>query len=114
LSGYLLEDANGHYMLTNAKSGSTIPVKFSLGGNEGLAIFPAGYPMSTQLPCAGSSTDALGDYSTAAVSGLKYDPVADQYVYSWKTTSAWAGACRQLIVKLDDGTYPRTNFHFAR
>jgi hypothetical protein len=70
--------------------------------------------MSTQLPCTGSSTDAIEDYSTAAVNGLKYDPLADQYVYNWKTTSAWAGACRQLIVKLDDGMYHRTNFHVAR
>ena len=35
-----------------------------------------------------------------------------RYSYVWQTTAAWAGTCRQLIVKLVDGTYHRANFHF--
>ena len=34
-----------------ANAGSTIPVKFSLGGNQGLAIFKAGYPASASYDC---------------------------------------------------------------
>jgi hypothetical protein len=108
------KDANGNYVLNKAKSGSTIPVKFSLAGDQGLGIFPSGYPQTAEIACTSSSADAIEDYATATVSGLKYDPVARQYIYNWKTDSKWAGTCRQLIVKLDDGTYHRANFMFAK
>jgi hypothetical protein len=68
------KDAAGNYVLNRAKSGSTIPVKFSLGGNQGLSILPAGYPMSSQISCSQSSTDVIEDYSTATVSGLSTTP----------------------------------------
>ena len=32
-------DTNGNYILNKAKAGSTVPVKFSLGGDKGLNIF---------------------------------------------------------------------------
>ena len=41
---------------------------------------------------------------TTAVSGLQYDLVADQYSYVWKTDKAWGGTCRELTMKLVDGT----------
>jgi hypothetical protein len=107
-------DANGNYVLNKAKAGSTIPVKFTLGGDQGLAIFPPGYPQTASIPCASSSTDAIEDYATGTVSGLKYDAVAKQYIYNWKTDTKWAGTCRQLVVKLDDGTYHRANFNFFK
>jgi hypothetical protein len=34
-----------------AKSGSAVPVKFSLTGNQGLNIFSPGYPASQQVAC---------------------------------------------------------------
>jgi hypothetical protein len=107
-------DAAGNYILNKAKAGSTIPVKFNLAGDQGLAIFPPGYPQTAQIACASSNSDAIEDYATGTVSGLKYDPVAKQYIYNWKTESRWAGSCRQLIVKLDDGTYHRANFNFFK
>lgn len=108
------KDANGNYVLNKAKAGSTVPVKFSLRGDQGLGIFASGYPQTAPLTCSASGTDAIEEYSTATVSGLKYDPVADQYVYNWKTDGKWAGTCRQLIVKLNDGTYHRANFNFFK
>jgi hypothetical protein len=107
-------DANGNYVLNKAKAGSTVPVKFSLGGDQGLGIFASGYPQSASVACSSSSSDAIEEYSTATVSGLKYDVVADQYIYNWKTDSKWAGSCRQLIVKLSDDTYHRANFNFFK
>jgi hypothetical protein len=107
-------DANGNYVFNKAKAGSTIPVKFSLAGDQGLSIFESGYPQSGAIACGASTTDAIEEYSTATVSGLKYDPLTHQYIYNWKTQSTWAGSCRQLIVKLVDGTYHRANFQFLR
>ncbi len=95
------------------QAGSGIPVKFSLGGNQGLAIFAAGYPTSQGIGCsAGATVDAIEETVTAGSSGLSYDPSTDQYTYVWKTNKAWAGTCRQLIVRLKDGTDHKANFKF--
>ena len=37
--------------LNTAKAGSAIPVKFSLGGDKGLAILTDGYPKATKIAC---------------------------------------------------------------
>ena len=39
-----------------------------------------------------------------------YDPLADQYNYTWNTDRVSSSACRQLIVLLRDGTEKRANF----
>jgi HYR domain len=109
-------DATGKYILNVAKAGSTIPVKFSLAGDQGLNIFAMGYPkVSATFSCGSDPTaDAIEEYSTATVSGLKYDPTANQYIYNWKTDKAWAGSCRSLLVKLADGSTHRADFNFTR
>jgi MBG domain len=112
-TGFFQPIDNG--VMNIAKAGSTIPVKFSLGGDRGLAILAPGYPQSGSISCAADSVEAaIEEYATATVSGLKYDPSANQYIYNWKTATTFAGSCRQLIVKLADGTYHRADFRFAR
>jgi hypothetical protein len=109
-------------VVNSAKAGSTIPVKFSLGGDQGLNIFwtqtaNVTYPNSGKLAfdqVTGDPVDALEEYSTATVSGLKYDSTANQYIYNWKTDKNWAGTYRQLIIRLADGTYHRANFYFTK
>jgi hypothetical protein len=107
------KDAAGNYVLNKAKVGSTVPVKFSLAGDQGLGIL-SGAPQTASIPCTASNSDLLEEYGTATVSGLKYDAAANQYIYNWKTQSIPAGSCRQLIVKLDDGTSHRANFTFFK
>jgi hypothetical protein len=54
-------------------SGSSIPVKFSLGGNQGLAIFAAGYPVSSPVPCDASEPGAVIEETVnAGGSSLSY------------------------------------------
>ncbi|MBO0884425.1 MAG: DUF4082 domain-containing protein, partial [Mycobacterium sp.] len=49
-----------------AKAGSAIPVKFSLGGNQGLDIFQVGYPHVTGVSCStGAPLDAIESTVTA-------------------------------------------------
>ena len=36
------------------------------------------------------------------------------YRFLWKTENRWAGGCRQLILKLDDGTLHRVEVQFVR
>jgi hypothetical protein len=91
--------------LNVAKAGSAIPVKFSLGGDQGLDIFRAGYPRVTTVSCnASSPTDAIETTVTAGGSSLQYDSTADQYSYVWKTNSNWAGTCVQFDLGLNDGS----------
>lgn len=103
-------DMNG--VLNVAKAGSVIPVKFSLGGDQGLNIFVEGFPKALLVSCPTSSVlDTIEQVSTT--SGLKYDAVTGQYNYAWKTGS-WAGTCRRLQVKLVDGKTYTANFKFTK
>jgi hypothetical protein len=97
------------------KAGSAIPVKFSLGGNQGLSIFTSGYPTSSVAPCGSpAGDDPIESTVTAGSSSLTYDAITNQYVYVWKTDKAWASQCRQLRVKLADGTLHAANFKFTK
>ncbi len=96
-----------------AKAGQSIPIKFSLAGNQGLNIFAAGYPKSQQTACdSGAPVAEVEEINTPGSSGLSYDPSSDQYHYTWKTDKGWKSTCRQLIVKLADGTQHLALFRF--
>jgi len=95
------------------KAGRAIPVKFSLDGDQGLNILEAGYPKSQQVDCDSTATfDSLEETVTAGYSSLSYDPSVDTYTYVWKTAKSWSRTCRQLVVKLNDGTSHLANFQF--
>jgi Tol biopolymer transport system component len=96
-----------------AKAGSAIPLIFSLGGNQGLNIFASGYPKSQTIACdATAPADGIDSTVTAGGSSLSYDSSSGRYTYVWKTDKSWAGSCRALIVKLQDGTVHRADFKF--
>jgi len=97
-------------------AGSTIPVKFSFGLNLGLDILAPGSPVSRQINCSTDNCSAnvgIGPWEpTQSVPGFQYDPEANQYIYNWKTSNAWAGTCRELDVILRDGRHFRAKFSF--
>ena len=93
-------------------AGKGVPVKFSLSGNKGLNIFAADYPQVVVINCDGSNESVVDETVNAGQSSLSYDSATDTYNYVWKTQNSWAGTCRQLIVKLNDGTEHRANFRF--
>jgi probable HAF family extracellular repeat protein len=101
-------------VLNLAKAGSSIPMKFSLAGNQGLNIFASGTPTIAPITCGASSTVSIGDASTAGGSGLHYDAATNQYTYVWKTSKSWADSCLQLLIRLTDGTTHAANFKFTR
>jgi hypothetical protein len=95
------------------KAGSAIPVIFSLGGNLGLNIFASGYPKSQMIPCDSTApADGIDSTLTAGGSSLTYDAGSGRYSYIWKTDKSWAGTCRALILKMNDGTSHRADFKF--
>lgn len=101
-------------VVNTVKAGSAVPVKFSLGADQGLAIFAKGSPVSAPMACSGAVQDAVEETVSAGGSSLSYDAIAGQYIYVWKTDKAWAGGCRQLQVKFADGTVQVANFSFTR
>lgn len=106
---------DGGDVLNVAKAGSTIPVKFSLNGDQGLSIWLNGAaPTAKSFICTSASQDAIEETSTATTSGLKYDALADQYIYNWKTSTAYANTCQQLVVRLADGSTKTANFKFTK
>lgn len=97
----------------SVKAGSAIPVKFSLGGNQGLNIFASGYPKSQQINCSDSApVDAIEETINPGSNSLSYDAASDRYNYVWKTNKTWAGTCRQLVVRFTEGTERTANFKF--
>ncbi|MCE7986307.1 MAG: hypothetical protein DYG89_34470 [Caldilinea sp. CFX5] len=100
-------------VLNAVNAGRAIPVKFSLAGDQGVNILAASYPVSQQVNCqTGAVEDDIEQTVTAGGSSLSYDAVTSQYVYTWKTENAWAGSCRQLIMRLNDGTDHLAHFKF--
>jgi hypothetical protein len=109
-SGFLklIHDAS---TFNSANAGSSIPLRFSLAGNQGLSIFLAGYPRSHRIAC--DATTRLGNSEpTQSADGLSYNPATDQYNYVWKTSSSWSGTCRQLMVIMKDGAVHYANISF--
>lgn len=100
-------------VLNSVNAGRAIPVKFSLCGNQGLAIFAAGYPKSQQISCSSTApVDGIEETLPAGSSSLTYDAAFIRYSYVWKSEKIWAGTCRQLVLKLADGTLHQANFTF--
>lgn len=100
--------------LNVAKAGSAIPVKFSLGGDHGLAIVAAGYPKALPITCeANQPVDQIEQTVTAGASALTYDAVSGRYTYVWKTDRSWRG-CMRLALKLTDGSEHTADFNFTR
>lgn len=111
-SGFL-SPVNDLPVLNVSKGGSAIPVKFSLGGDQGLDILAADYPKSERIACDTlAPLDTIESTVTAGASSLQYDPASGVYTYVWKTDKSWAGSCRRLDVKFDDGTTHSANFKF--
>ena len=102
-------------VLNEVNAGRAIPVKFSLGGDQGLDIFAPGYPRSEEVDCsqiAHTQVDGVEETTTAGSSSLTYNAESGRYHYVWKTANEWSSSCRQFVMKLDDGSVHRANFRF--
>jgi hypothetical protein len=101
--------------LNVVRAGLGIPVRFSLGGAQGLDIFAAGYPTSMEIACpVGAPEDAIEQTAKGSVSGLTYDATTARYTYRWQSEGAWANTCRQLTLRFNDGTERVAIFRFVR
>jgi hypothetical protein len=92
--------------------GRTIPVKFALAGSNAILtdVLAAGYPQSAPVPCSQAPLLTTGDPTSPTPSSSA--SAGDEYHYNWKTSKSWSG-CRELIVKVVDGSYHRAVFDFG-
>lgn len=110
--GFLSPVADAPSVNTNT-AGSTIPIRFSLGGDQGSNILLAGFPASRPISCTTSAV--TGGFTSATGPGsskLTYARGADTYHYNWKTQASWVGTCRELVLRFRDGTQYRALFDF--
>lgn len=99
-----------------ARAGRTVPVKYSLRDANGASIADLASFVSltsAAVACDADAPDVLAEETDAAGSTtIRYDVDANQFVYNWKTDSAWAGSCRLLQLALNDGTKRLALFEF--
>ena len=98
-------------ILNDAKAGSTIPVKFSLGGDRGLGILAVGSPKIVPQACPSSTTPISSiDEISLDPAGLTFSD--GRYQWNWKAPKSYAGKCYRLDVILIDGTTHSASFRF--
>lgn len=95
-----------------AKAGRAIPVRFDLGGDQGLGIFAAGYPRSYPVACDASAPADGVEETLASSNQLSYAVGTGLYQLGWSTDRAWAGTCRDLVIRFRDGSEARARFAF--
>jgi hypothetical protein len=96
-------------------AGQSVPVKWQLRlADDSLVTDLAAVSATTSEPlaCPAGALDSTDSSDTAASPGLKFDPVAEQYILVWKTNKRWANTCRRFVLKLSDGSTYTANFAF--
>ena len=88
-----------------AKAGRTVPFKWTMADDGGpvvnqAALFDVGW--GGRFACSGTGGDAIEEYATAGLSGLRWDAEAQQYVFTAASAKGDAGFCRYLIVRVGD------------
>jgi hypothetical protein len=102
-------------VVNRVKAGSAVPMKFSLGGNKGLAIIVSFYPLIGAIPTNdGAPVSDIEVTVTAGGSSLSYDAASNQYNYVWKTDKAYAGRSYRFALKLADGSFHYADFNFTK
>jgi hypothetical protein len=100
--------------LNYVKAGAAVPVKFQLGGDQGLHILASGAPTSRPTVCESNAVlDPVEVTVTAGGSSLSYDATTQTYTYVWKTDKAWTN-CREFRLTLVDGTVHTALFKFSK
>lgn len=90
-------------VLNTVKGGSTVPAKFEVFAGDREITDPGVLAFSAaKIQCtSGATEDAIETVVTGNTS-LRYDAIAGQFVYNWKTPTI-AGNCYRLTVTAADG-----------
>lgn len=97
-------------------AGLVVPLKWRLTDGNGAPVTSLATVEalgSRPVDCATGAP--LGGYQNLLAAGgtvLRYDPVADQFTYNWKTVVTWSGTCRELRLGLSSDETPTALFSF--
>jgi len=103
--------------VNKAKAGQGIPFKWALKDANGNYISDLSTVLSYgygTMACNGAAVDTIESYDTTGASGLRYDPIANQFIFTSKTDKLWAGSCKTFTLYLNDGTMHQANFNFTK
>jgi hypothetical protein len=94
------------------KAGRPVPVRFSLGSYRGPAPVAAGYP--SVVGCGAEPRSSAAERARGVWTQSRSKRSRGVYRFLWRTEQRWAGSCRQLVLKLDDGALHRVEVQFMR
>ncbi|MEO8088980.1 MAG: PxKF domain-containing protein [Gemmatimonadales bacterium] len=101
-------------VVNRVTAGSAIPVSYSIEvQGSGNRVLQAGAPTSVAAACSSNMPEKSVELQVNA-SASRLRVVGSRYSYIWKTSSAWAGTCRKLVVALPDGSTREALFHFPK
>jgi hypothetical protein len=97
-------------------AGKPVPIRFELGGNQGLDVIEEGWPKVAQVGCDFTAEPEAGEPARHPrwFRELVFRKSKKRYMMVWQTDRRWAGTCRQFMLQLDDGTVRRADFKFVR
>jgi len=100
-------------VVNRVKAGRTVPIRFSLGGDQGRDVLAEGSPSVRPVPCDPSApVNDLEGLVAGRSSTLLHAPKRRGYTYLWRTEKSWAGTCQELSLELVDGSIHRASFRF--
>lgn len=122
VGGYLFEgffdpvDNDGIW--NTVQAGATVPMKFRVKDSTGLvtntAVVTATRSDALACPTSPGSVIPPDLLEASSQAGLRWDPTAEQFVYTWKTAKSFGDTCRKFILSLDDGSTHTALFQFKR
>jgi hypothetical protein len=101
--------------VNRSKAGLRVPVRFSLGSFRGPVPVASGYPKVARVACGTGALPGGSERARGSWKKTQY-PKRDRWIYKfvWRTEKRWSGECRQLVLKLDDGTVHRVELLLVR
>ena len=101
-------DMNG--VLNTVKGGSTVPAKFEVFAGVKELTDPSLVSFSSaKIQCTPGGAEDVVEVVATGNTVLRYDAIAGQFVYNWKTPTG-AGSCYKLTMTADDGSSISANF----
>jgi isopentenyl diphosphate isomerase/L-lactate dehydrogenase-like FMN-dependent dehydrogenase len=106
-------------VLNTGKAGRTIPLKWQLKNASGgyvssLSAVVNNPPLYRQINCDTNAPQDPLPSDTSGNSGLRYDAGANQYIFTWQTSSSFSNKCYELLLDLDDGTQHVSRYKFTK
>ena len=112
-SGFL--DPVSNTKVNTEFAGSIIPIRFRVGGDQGLDVIVPGGAASGVAACTVGAMPASTQAATTPLGvKLQYVKASKTYWYFWQTKTNWAGTCRTFVLTLEDGSVHTASFKFVK